>query len=263
MTFLLDLLILLHVTTGFVGLAAFWVPVFARKGGVAHKRFGAIYTYCAYVVTLSAVTASIGRVARYRADGLTVADEPALYGFALFLGYLGVATFASVRQSIRAVQTRHDPGALRTPFHLGLAYASVGGSLGVIGYALAFESSASPILFALSPIGIFTGLWMINLMRHPDAEHMGWFYSHMGSMLGGGIAFHTAFAVFGAQRLWDYSLSGSLAVVPWILPTVIGIPGIILGRRYYQKKFNRAESPAAAEQPVVKARCIRTALNDA
>tara|TARA_B100000029_G_scaffold338393_1_gene330609 strand:+ start:332 stop:1072 length:741 start_codon:yes stop_codon:yes gene_type:complete len=246
MTVLLDLLILAHVATGFIGLGAFWVPVFARKGGPAHKRFGAIYTYCAYVVTLSAVTASVGRFVEYRADGLTVGEEPALYGFALFLGYLGVATFASVRQSIRAVETRHDPAALRTPFHLGLAYASVGGSLGVIGYALVFESSASPILFALSPIGIFTGLRMINLMRHPGTEHMGWFYSHMGSMLGGGIAFHTAFAVFGAQRLWDYSLSGGLAVVPWILPTLIGIPGIILGRRYYQKKFNRPAQVATA-----------------
>ena len=51
---------------------------------------------------------------------------------------------------------------------------------------------------------------MLQMMRHPGTEHMGWFYSHMGSMIGGGIAFHTAFAVFGAQRLWDYSLEGAL-----------------------------------------------------
>ena len=42
-------------------------------------------------------------------------------------------------------------------------------------------------------------------------------------MIGGGIAFHTAFAVFGAQRLWDYELSGFLGVLPWILPALIGI----------------------------------------
>lgn len=246
MTLLLDIVIAAHVATGFIGLAAFWVPIFVRKGGVSHKRFGAVYAYCAYVVTASAVTASVGRVVTYQSQGLTVADEPGLYGFAFFLGYLGIATFASVRQSIRAVQTRHHPEQLRTPFHLALAWLSVGGSVGVIVFALAFESEVSAILFALSPIGIFTGLRMLQLMRHPGAERMGWFYSHMGSMLGGGIAFHTAFAVFGAQRVWDYSLSGALGVVPWILPTLVGIPGILLGTRYYRRKFSRAERPAAA-----------------
>ena len=66
-----------------------------------------------------------------------------------------------------------------------------------------------------------------------------------GSMLGGGIAFHTAFAVFGAQRLWAYELAGPLAVVPWLLPTAVGIPAIIVWTRYYRRKFEPA-APAAA-----------------
>ena len=81
-------------------------------------------------------------------------------------------------------------------------------------------------------------------MRNPRTEHMGWFYSHMGSMLGGGIAFHTAFAVFGAQRIWDYSLAGAWGVLPSILPTLVGIPGIALGTLYYKKRFNRQDPVA-------------------
>ncbi len=73
---------------------------------------------------------------------------------------------------------------MRTPFHEGLAYASIVGSVGVIAFALMLWSEASPILLALSPIGIFTGRRMLNLMRNPESEHMGWFYTHMGSMLG-------------------------------------------------------------------------------
>jgi hypothetical protein len=79
--------------------------------------------------------------------------------------------------------------------------AGSGGSVAVILFALTLWSDASPILLALSPIGIFTGTRMLNLMRNPGTEHMGWFYSHTGSMLGGGIAFHAAFAVFGLQRI--------------------------------------------------------------
>ena len=244
-TLLLDVLIWAHVATGFVGLAAFWIPVFVRKGGRAHVQAGRVYTYSAYVVTLSAVTASAGRVVSYQVQGVGFADRPDLYGFALFLGYLGVVTFATVRQAIRVVATRRAPETLRTPLHEALGWASIAGSVAVIALALGAWSEISPILLGLSPIGLFIGWSMLRLMRNPGAQHMGWFYSHLGSMLGGGIAFHTAFIVFGAQRLWAYELAGPLAIVPWILPTVIGIPAIVVWTRYYRRKFGRA-APAAA-----------------
>ena len=242
---LFDILVGFHVATGFVGLGAFWIPVFARKGGRAHVQAGRVFTYCAYVVTLSAVTASAGRMLAYQVQGIGFADRPDLYGFAFFLGYLGLVTFATVRQAMRVVATRRAPETLRTPLHEALGWASIAGSVAVIAFALGVWSDISPILLGLSPIGLFTGSSMLRLMRNPGAEHMSWFYSHLGSMLGGGIAFHTAFIVFGAQRLWAYELAGPLAIVPWILPTVIGIPAIVVWTRYYRRKFGRA-APAAA-----------------
>lgn len=238
-------LVLAHVATGFVGLAAFWIPLFARKGGRVHVQAGRVFTYCAYVVTLSAVTAAAGRIAALQAQGLGPADRPETYGFALFLGYLGLATFATVRHAIRVVETRRSPETLRTPFHEALAWASIAGSAVVIAFALGVWTDVSPILLGLSPVGLVTGSGMLRLMRRPGARRMGWFYSHLGSMLGGGIAFHTAFAVFGAQRLWAYDLAGPLAVVPWLLPTAVGIPAIVVWTRYYQRRFERP-APAAA-----------------
>ena len=238
-------LVLAHVATGFVGLAAFWIPLFARKGGRVHVQAGRVFTYCAYVVTLSAVTASAGRIAALQAQGLGPADRPETYGFALFLGYLGLATFATVRHAIRVVETRKSPETLRTPFHEALAWASIAGSAVVIAFALRVWTDVSPILLGLSPVGLVTGSGMLRLMRRPGERRMGWFYSHLGSMLGGGIAFHTAFAVFGAQRLWAYELAGPLAVVPWLLPTAVGIPAIVVWTRYYRRKFE-PPAPAAA-----------------
>ena len=238
-------LILAHIATGFVGLAAFWIPVFARKGGRVHVQAGRIFTYCAYVVTLSAVTASAGRIVSFQVQGIGFADRPELYGFQMFLGYLGMVTFAMVRQAMRVVATRRAPETLRTPVHEALGWMSIAGSVAVIAFALGVWSDLSPILLGLSPIGLFTGSSMLRLMRNPGAQHMGWFYSHLGSMLGGGIAFHTAFIVFGAQRLWAYELAGPLAIVPWILPTVVGVPAIVVWTLYYQRKFTRA-APSAA-----------------
>ena len=242
---LFEALLLVHVVTGFVGLAAFWVPVFARKGGQAHVRAGRVYAYCAYVVTLSAVTAAAGRIISYQSQGIGVAEQPGSYGFAVLLGYLGVVTFVMVRQGLRAVATRRAPEQLRTPLHEALAWASVCGSVVAIGFGLAAWSEVSPMLLGLSPVGLFTGRNMLRLMRDPGGRRMGWFYSHLASMLGGGIAFHTAFIVFGAQRLWAYEIAGPLAVVPWLLPTIVGVPAIVVWTRRYRRKFGRRAANAS------------------
>ena len=242
---LIDVILWIHVATGFVGLAAFWFPVFARKGGPTHVRFGRIYAYCAYVVTLSAVTAAIGRIAIYRSEGTGIADRPDLYGFAVLLGYLGVTTFVIVRHGLRVIATREAPETLGTPVDQALAWASVAGGVLAVAVAFAAWSGVSPILLGLSPIGIVAGWRMLRAVRRPAEEPRGWLYSHLGSMLGGGIAFHTAFTVFGAQRIFGYEIEGSFSVVPWILPTIVGIPAIVLWTRYYRRKFDPAD-PAAA-----------------
>ncbi len=189
------------------------------------------------MVTLSAVTASAGRIFSYMVQGISVTDQPDIYGIALFLGYLGIVTFAFVRQAMRAVATRKAPKQLRTLFHEVLAWTSIAGSVAVIAFAVGLWSTVSPILLGLSPIGLIAGRNMLRQMYQPQAEHMGWFFSHLGSMLGGGIAFHTAFIVFGVQRLVAYELTGALAVVPWILPTVVGIPAIVIWTRHYKRRF--------------------------
>ena len=61
-------------------------------------------------------------------------------------------------------------------------------------------------------------------------------------MLGGGIAFHTAFAVFGGARLFDLGLEGGLAVIPWVLPALIGVPAIAIWVRHYKKEFAKRDS---------------------
>ncbi len=242
---LFDALLLVHVVAGFVGLAAFWFPVFARKGGRVHVVVGRVYAYCAYVVTLSAIVAAAGRIASFRYMGIGVAEQPERYGFAVLLGYLGVVTFVMVRQGLRVLATRRAPEKLRTPVHEALVWVSMSSSVIVVAFGLAAWSDVSPILLGMSPIGLFTGRRMLRLMRDPGGERMGWFYSHLASMLGGGIAFHTAFLVFGAQRFWAYEIEGPLAIVPWILPTVVGVPAIVIWTRRYRRRFERSRGAAA------------------
>ena len=227
-----------HVAAGFIGLAAFWVPLFARKGGRAHVLSGRVYEYCAYIVTASALTACVSRIGAALAAGTTVDESPGTYGFPLFLGYLGLATFSTVRHAVRVVQTRKDPATLRRPFHLWVVGWAPGlSSVGLVAFALIFWSGMSPLMLALAPIGVVISWATLVVVHDPRGAHMRWFYSHLGSMLAGGIAFHTAFIVFGFQQIFPYEMEGSLGLLPWVVPTLLGLPAIVLWNRYYRRRF--------------------------
>ena len=245
-TLLFDLLIWAHVATGFVGLIAFWIPVFARKGGRAHVQAGRVYTYCAYVVTLSAVTASAGRIVSYQIQGIGFGDRPDLYGFALFLGYLGVTTFATVRQAMRVVATRRAPETLRTPVHEALGWASIAGSVTVIAFALGVWSDVSPILLGLSPIGLFTGRSMAAADAQPGGAAHGAGSTAIWGRCSEAASRSTPRSSSSARNACGpMSSRGRSPSSRGILPTIVGIPAIVVWTRYYRRKFNPAAAAAA------------------
>ncbi|MBT8132090.1 MAG: hypothetical protein KJO35_07465 [Gammaproteobacteria bacterium] len=237
MDMMLKILLLTHVVFGFVGLLAFWVPLLTRKGGAVHRRFGRIYKICAYVVLASAGVAVIGRLIQYLLAGYTPATEPRAFAFIIFLGYLALVTFVVVRHGVKVLEYKSNPQQLGTPLTKLLAVSSIVASIIVIAYGIILSPPNKTILFALSPVGILTGSGILRYISNPPATSRGWLYEHLGSMIGGGIAFHTAFTVFGINRIVDLDLSGWVAVVPWIAPAVLGIPATIIWTRHYRRKF--------------------------
>lgn len=227
-----------HVAAGFIGLAAFWVPIFTRKGAAQHKLFGKIFKYSAYIVLGAAGLAVCLHAINFSNHGMSISEHASDYGFMIFLGYLALVTFIILRHGQLVLQ--HKPGLASmnnwpNRFFAGLAIAS---SLMIIAFALVYNPSNKIILYALSPIGISSGIGIFKAIRGQRTEKKAWFYEHLGAMLGCGIAFHTAFAVFGASRIFDLGLSGAWSVLPWIAPTLIGIPATIIWTRHYKQRFN-------------------------
>jgi hypothetical protein len=241
-----------HIVIGFTGLTAFWFPVVARKGGPLHKRAGRVFEWAAYFVAGSAVFNALGRLAAALIGGTSLAGNEQPFGFLLFLAYLGTVTFASVRHGVRSTRTK-DFAAMKTAPHMALALASLAGSAIVVAYALLVWTDLSVVLLALSPVGIMQGYQMITQMTRPQSERMAWFYSHMGNMIGAGIAFHTAFAVFGAGRIFQFELPGVWQVVPWILPAAVGIPSNRILETRYRKKFKEPRDRGRRERAAVTA----------
>ncbi len=238
MDFFMDSLRWTHIVFGFTGLAAFWVPIFARKGGVNHRFLGKIFKYCAYSVLGSAMLSVVFHLAGGILDGDTPRTHPSQFAFILFLGYLAVVTFVGLRHGMQMLANKRDILVLNNRLNRGVAWLAISSSVFMISYALYYKPPVMIILLALSPIGFGTGFGILKAIQGKRPEKKVWLYEHIGAMLGTGIAFHTAFAVFGSARFFSLGPEGWVAIIPWVTPALIGIPANIIWVNYYKKKFN-------------------------
>lgn len=222
-----------HIIGGFIGLALFWIPIFSKKGSKVHRQMGKYWTWLARVVVGSAFLG----LCLYIPD-LVAKNVPAKnFAFLLFLGYLSIVAYIAVIYGVAVLNSKSDPTQMDTPFWNGVVIVSVSSSLFIIAFAFIVQPDTMPLLLALSPIGIMYGLQIRKYIKGKHNSPKAWLYEHLDSMLGAGIAFHTAFAVFGMMRMFDIGLEGYVAVIPWILPAAIGIPAQHIWKRHYQKKF--------------------------
>ena len=99
----------LHVTLGFLGLAAFWLPVFMRKGGRGHIFFGRVFLYCGYVVLVSAMIGVALNVIELQQRRIGLTEQPDTYGFLFFLGYLALVTLIHDSPCGRRAQDKEEP----------------------------------------------------------------------------------------------------------------------------------------------------------
>ncbi|NVJ66076.1 MAG: hypothetical protein HWE16_06280 [Gammaproteobacteria bacterium] len=230
-----------HIIGGFIGLVLFWIPIFSKKGSKVHRQMGKYWTWLARVVVLSALAGLFLYIPEIIEKNVSANN----YAFLLFLGYLSVVTYIVINYGVAVLKTKSDPTQLNTPYWNFMILLSFAVSVFIILFALIVKPDSMAVLLALSPIGIGSGLGMRSYIKKGNSKYgkkgiesnKGWLYEHLGSMLGAGIAFHTAFAVFGVTRLFDIGLEGMVAVIPWILPAAIGIPAQYIWTRKYQRKF--------------------------
>ena len=225
-----------HIIFGFAGLAAFWIPILTRKGGRQHVKYGNLFLKCAYIVLGSAEISVIYRLGKFILAGKGPAEAPMQFSFLLFLGYLALVTFIMIRHAILVLRYKKNPELLQSTGNRIMAVLAILASVLLVVYTFTFAPPNKIILFVLSPLGISTGYGILKYLNSTISPKS-WVYEHIGGMLGGGIAFHTAFAVFGGARIFNLGLEGGLAVLPWILPALIGIPASIIWVNIYNKKY--------------------------
>ncbi len=245
------LLTRVHVVFAFAGLAAFWIPIVAAKGGALHVRAGRVFVWSVYVVVATALAAcfwlAVSPTSYYRADapvtGARAADARLL---AALLAYIAIVTLAAVQHGADVVRTRgarERLADLRGPLRSGLSLAAIGTGMAALALGAAFDSPFRVPLLAMSPIGPAVGFGQLAFRRDPARTPMAWWYEHLGAMIVAGICFHTAFLGFGASRLIGFDPTGPSGALLLLSPTLVGFPAILIWTARYRRKFGEAGAP--------------------
>jgi hypothetical protein len=250
-----------HMIVGFVGLIVFWIPAVAKKGSPLHIRSGKVFVWCAYYVGITALVSCIWVLAGPRSffNAVGVAESAArsefiaqIRMFFAILGFLASSVIVSLALGVAVLRTKKTPQLLATPFLRGMYLAHGGISLALAGFGLwnipsAGIGSGYLLCVILGLVGVYDAGDARRFMAQPRPTPMAWWYKHMECMVGCGIGFHTAFFVFGFSRLLpDGTLEGPLRLIPWVLPTAVGLPLLAKWIKYYKLKFG--ELPVHVEQ---------------
>lgn len=212
----MHLLLAVHITAGLAAFLLAPVALATAKGGKQHKRWGMVYLWAMGIVAATAVP-----MATYRP--------------VLFLALVAVFSFYLAFSGYRAV---------------GLKNLARGGEAKAIDWIAATTTFADGCLLlflgALHPrsiqvIGIVAMVFgliavqaslsqMIMFLRKPK-DKMFWLSSHMQGFLASYIA---AWSAFSVVTLTQYV--GNHWYV-WLWPTMVGVPGIAVAVRYYERRL--------------------------
>lgn len=246
----------IHIACGFVGLVVFWIPVFAKKGSRPHIIAGRVFVICGAVVGVTAMIASVWAMlspATFISQPDASAEELGFVQFLLaILGWLGLSVTLSLWFGVDVIRTRQQPDRFGRRLNRVLNLLALTASAGLLVLAAVQTMSFGwqsrqliPIalaLFGFSDVRRFT-----RTLDNPRPTPMAWWYQHMEFMLGCGIGFHTAFAVFGFSRLLGDGYTAWIAFA-WLLPAGVGMPATSLWIRHYKRKFgelDRTDGPRA------------------
>jgi uncharacterized membrane protein len=223
---ILSVLRTVHVAAGIVGVSVFLVPLMAPKGRGLHRRVGWIFVGAMAIVSATALVLCAARA---------FDPSPGAREGAAFLAYLALLTAAGAYKGIRVLRTKDRTGPTDRRLDLAVAVVLMAAGAGVLlmGVVHGFF-----LFIAFGVLGILGGAADLHYWRHPPTEKMHWWFQHMASMIGTGIAAVTAALVQNAPRV----CAGQPSLALWLGPSVVGVALMVAGQLYYRRRFRTVVS---------------------
>ncbi len=196
-----QLLLILHIATGFTALVTGLFAIVSRKGGKLHKRSGSIFFWCMVTVAITAVVLS------------AIRGNAFLLHIGLFALYQAHGGWSSIRN--KALLPAAQDWAL-------LAIGAVNG--------IWMLTTLNPVLMVFGGISVLLAFTdtrtFVHTARGGKAAPTAWLQRHIGMMIGTYIATTTAFLLTALRTL-------DLGMIVWLAPTVIGVPFIAIATRRF------------------------------
>ncbi|WP_430387718.1 hypothetical protein [Blastomonas fulva] len=233
---LFEALVVLHVIAGATGLIAFWVPIAARKGGPAHRKWGRIGTYAFLAAGTLAVLMALLSLYGPEQRLPMITDRVLFAGlFGWMMLYLGTLTIGFAIYGLAVVRHRANRAALRGFRYQAMFGAVIASALWCGYFGL---SIGQPLMAAVATVGLAavgTQQFYVWRASPPPRAHVP---EHFRALLGMGISAYTAFLSVGLIRLVPDHVFNPLI---WAVPSIIGI-GLII-------RFTLGARPARRGQP--------------
>ncbi|MEM7551448.1 MAG: hypothetical protein AAF363_17330 [Bacteroidota bacterium] len=219
-----EILLGIHIIAGFSSIVIFWAPIFFKKGDKNHRITGKIYVYFMWVVVSTAFILSI--------ENFIQGD----INTALFLGFLSILSANPIWYGVAILNQKRGISESYRKTHYGFNILVFTAGLALVMYGISILDQRIPILmFIFGGLGIANGITIIK-DYNKGLKRLNWFQHHYKGMVISAIAAYTAFFSFGGREFFSAILPGQLQVIPWILPTIIGVIAMRLLDRYYIKK---------------------------
>jgi len=213
-----ELLVLVHILTGSVGLISMWVPVLSAKASANHRFWGRIFIYSMLVTGTIAVGISVCSLAAPLATHTFSQDAALMRGlFGWMMMYLGWLTVALAWHSFVTVRHKQRHERIATPSNFAVQVLM---GLAAVNCALRGALLDQPIMIGVAIPGLAAALINLWYLLRPLDLPDEWLVQHFRCGIGAGISVYTAFFAFGAVN-WFPALAFN--PVLWAIPTVLGV----------------------------------------
>jgi len=223
---LFNVLVVLHIITGTVGLITMWVPVIGRKGGDTHKRWGRIFAYALLATGIIAIGISLVTL-QYPLETHPFSDDaPLVRGlFGWMMLYLATLTIMLSRYGLLCIRNKRNHAANKNVVNIALQIATFITAANCAWHGWQLNQ---PIMMGISIVGLLSAVLNTVFIFDKEPPLNEWIIQHTRGLVGAGISVYTAFFAFGAVNLMP-----ALAFNPilWATPTTLGV-ALLLYHQY-------------------------------